>query len=90
MSLEALQEWNSGPFDFSGFGWDYAGGVMASEGSKIAESSYGMRLDLPYDEENMKNYEDLLGDIVFSSDDQKTEGAQIFLSTITYYPPFEG
>jgi len=81
MSLADLREWNGANFKFSGFGWDYGGGIYAEEGSKIANSPVKMSLDML----NYEGTEFALGDVELNADDQKLKDANIIISTITMY-----
>jgi hypothetical protein len=84
MSLTDLVAWNEDDFEFSGFGWDYAGGVFAKDSSKIANSNIALRL---IDEQNVEGDEwnFLLGDIVFKTNDKRIKGAPIMVEQFTMY-----
>ena len=86
MKLKDLVAWNGAPIEFSGFGWDYAGGIMAKTGSKIFKSELSLRLDVDYDAIQEDKYDGLIGDMTLTSDDAATKGANIFLGFITYWP----
>jgi hypothetical protein len=86
MKLKDLVAWNGAPISFSGFGWDYAGGIMAKTGSKIFKSELSLRLDVDYDAIQEDKYDGLVGDMELSSDDAVTKDAGIFLGFITYWP----
>lgn len=87
MTLNELRDWNEAEFEFSGFGWDYSGGIMAKEGSKINECPVGMNLDYDYTDEDQELYSSLLGDIIFKSDNENAVRAPIFIGALTYYLP---
>ena len=64
MSTDALQKLNGRPFKFSGFGWDYGGGVMSWENGTLdkkgiaVQLSEGSSAELSQDETNQ-----VLGDV---------------------------
>ncbi|OIQ36906.1 MAG: hypothetical protein BM555_01820 [Crocinitomix sp. MedPE-SWsnd] len=90
MPFEELKSWNDDePFEFSGFGWDYSGGVMPKPGSNIEQNPYGMTLDISYEESTYEKWPDLIGDSNWSSDADEAKGAPIFLGTITWWGPEE-
>lgn len=68
MSVDELQKLNGRPFKFSGFGWDYGGGVMSWEGGTLEgkgiaiQLSEGTNADLKQEEINQ-----VLGDITVLS-----------------------
>ena len=63
---------------------------MATEESRFNENPFSLTLDIDYSEETYEKFDALIGDAIWSSDAKETEGAPIFLGTITYWPPFEG
>jgi hypothetical protein len=87
MPLKDLEEWNGAPFEFSGFGWDFAGGISRIEGTKIEQSPFGIRLDITYNDDTYQMHDALIGDVQWMSDAPETEGAPIHLGTITYWMP---
>ncbi len=83
MSLEDLVAWNEGEnFEFSGFGWDYAGGVFAGAESKISKSKINLTLDLK--DEGYETHLHLVGDGSHQSSDEDVKGAPIVVGTIVY------
>ena len=68
MSTDELEKLNGRPFNFSGFGWDYGGGVMSWDGGALDQKgiavqlSEGANADLPQNEINQ-----VLGDITVVS-----------------------
>ncbi|MBN4071070.1 hypothetical protein JYT72_01040 [Crocinitomix catalasitica] len=83
MSLEDLVAWNEGEnFEFSGFGWDYAGGVFAGAESKISKAKIQFTLDLK--DEGYESFLHLLGDGSHKTSDEDVKGAPIVVGTITY------
>jgi hypothetical protein len=82
MSLLHLEQWNQAPFNFSGFGWDYSGGVFAEEKGKLIDSPIEVNLGFDnYSEEN--NF--LLGDMFFSSSDERVKNKGIYVNELVYY-----
>ena len=70
-TLEKLKAINGKDFKFTGFEWDYAGGVTSWEDGEIDK---GLKLFLePTNEEAI--FPDLLGDSEFSSDHEKAKEA---------------
>lgn len=85
MPINDLREWNGAEFKFSGFGWDYGGGIFVQNGSKLADCNLRMTLDFDYDVE-YPGMESLYGDAEFSSDDANVKGAPIFLGYLSLSP----
>ena len=81
MSLSGLRDWNGADFKFSGFGWDYGGGIYAEEGSKIFDSPVRMSLDML----NYEGFDFAFGDIDLMADDDRLEYAGIIVSQLTIY-----
>ncbi len=86
MSLQDLKEWNGADFRFSGFGWDYAGGIFRDEGSKITECPIQIKLSFDLKIEVPVEY---LGDQVFNTADDIIQGAPILIDKLTYRPADE-
>ncbi len=69
MSVYELEKLNGRPFKFSGFGWDYGGGVMSWEGGTLdgkgiaVQLSEGTSAELTQEETNQ-----ILGDVMVMSD----------------------
>ena len=89
MTLNELREWNGDEFEFSGFGWDYGGGIMPETGSEIEKCKVMMTLDYDYNDEDQDLYSSLLGDMIFKSDNENAAKAPIFIGAMTYYLPSE-
>lgn len=82
MSLEDLVAWNDGKhFEFSGFGWDYAGGVFEINDTKLGKSKVGITLTMK--DAGYENYTHLLGDVSFKTDAEEVKGAPIVIGTMT-------
>lgn len=84
MPLTELVEWNGADISFSGFGWDYAGGVFADEGSKISECPVQITLNIKYEEND--DHGDLYGDMELSSAAPEVQGAPIYIEMMAMYP----
>ncbi len=85
MPINDLRKWNGAEFKFSGFGWDYGGGIFVQKGSKFADCKLRMTLDFDYEAE-YPGMESLYGDTEFSSDDANVKEAPIFLSYLSLSP----
>lgn len=85
MSIVDLEKWNGAPFEFSGFGWDYGGGVFAERGSKLASCRVGITLDFDY-EADYEGMDELYGDIELMSNNPTVKGAPIFINYLNFYP----
>jgi hypothetical protein len=85
MTLEELVAWNDGkPVKFAGFGWDGSGGVWGSDGnSKLDLVKTNFTLELDY---SANSGYDLTGDMGLSSDEERVQGAPIYVYSMTYYP----
>lgn len=75
MTLDELQRINGRPFTFSGFGWDYGGGVISWEGGTLEEKGLAVQLsegegsvELTDEESNQ-----VLGDIMVMSDNKAVQ-----------------
>jgi hypothetical protein len=84
MPLSEVVIWNEDDFEFSGFGWDYAGGVFGGEGSKINTADIGFTLTML--NESYDSYLHLLGDGYHQTSDEDLTGASIVVGTMTYSP----
>ena len=85
MPLDELVKWNGEDFDFSGFGWDYAGSILNDARGKLANSDVNPTLDML--DSGYESHGDLLGDMVFNSSDDAVQGAPIVIGSISYYIP---
>lgn len=84
MTVKELRDWNDGQdFKFSGFGWDYEGGIFVEKGSKLAEAGVIVKLTL---DDNTGSYTNLLGDSEFSTADEGILEAPIVIDLLTYSP----
>ncbi len=76
MSLSELKEWNGDDFKFSGFAWDFAGGIYREEGSKITESPIEVSLDLL----SYEGADFAMGDVQLSTDDSRLDNIKIIVA----------
>jgi hypothetical protein len=86
MSLHDLREWNGADFEFFGFGWDYEGGILDDEGSRIAECPFQIKLSFDLELDLPEEYYGLYGDQVFNTADEIAQGAPVLVDMLTYYP----
>lgn len=81
MPLTELHDWNGANVNFSGFGWDYAGGVFKSEG-KLKDEVFGLTLDIDYTTANTGYY----GDMELNSGVDSVRNAPIFVGQLMLSP----
>ena len=79
-----LREWNEADIKFSGFGWDYAGGIFVEEGSKLAESNVELTLINNQDKSN-EGFEFMLGDVELSTTDERLTDAPVLVEMFSLY-----
>lgn len=84
MSLAELRAWNGDDFRFSGFGWDYAGGVFAEEGSKLTDSKVQVRLMNDQVESN-EGFDFMIGDVELHADDENLKNAPVLVEQFSLY-----
>lgn len=82
MSLADLRKWNGANFKFSGFGWDFGGGIFAGKGSKLADSPITITL-------NCSDYSTLpdfaKGDVELYADNERLKNIKITVSNFELY-----
>ncbi|MEZ4936037.1 MAG: hypothetical protein R2799_00425 [Crocinitomicaceae bacterium] len=83
MKIGELQEFCGQPVKFSGFGWDFAGGVRMLNQPKLEACNINLTLDL--DQSDFEKVKHLLGDVELSSDQEEVKGMPIFVQKLTYY-----
>ena len=83
MDINKLRNWNATDFSFSGFGWDYAGGVFEVEGSRLAACDVKIRLGLQADSKDQNH--GLYGDVEFNTANPKVMSAPILVDQLTYH-----
>lgn len=86
-TTDELEKLNGKPFVFSGFGWDYGGGIMDWKGGKLGIEGIGIALteDLAVNEIPEKEYEQILGDQDVRSDHPVVKKVQPKVYRITVY-----
>ncbi len=82
MPLKALRKWNEADFEFSGFGWDYGGGIMSSKNSKLSKIPFYITLGLT----PMQGDVELMGDKMFHTDDPLVKKSKIYIEQFTIHP----
>ena len=83
MSIAELETFCDQPIEFSGFGWDYAGGVRMDGVAKLEACNVNLTLDV--DHSDHEKIEHLLGDIALKSDMEGVKGMPIYIQKLTYY-----
>jgi len=81
MILSELKKWNGTDFKFSGFGWDYAGGIFNDENSKISKSPIQISLDLL----DFEGANFAIGDVELNSNDSRLDSLNIVVSQLVLY-----
>ena len=81
MSLAELVAWNETDISFSGFGWDYEGGIFVEQNTKLA--SCPVKVNLAVDYENMTS--NITGDIELSTANDDVKNAKIFVGSFMYF-----
>lgn len=76
MTLAELQAANGGPFDVSGFGWDYGGRVTDWRGGVLSQASCTLFVGLSPEDDAAGAQ----GDAIFSSDSAAMAGANAHVS----------
>ncbi len=81
MSLSELRTWNGADFKFSGFGWDFGGGIYSQEDSKIFASEVLITLDML----DTEGFDFANGDVELMADDSRLIGAKIIISNFSLF-----
>lgn len=84
MPINELRKWNGADFNFSGFGWDYEGGVFATPKSRLSSCPVTIKLGLKLDG-NMDGLDGLYGDQELNTSDESVKKAPIIIEKITYF-----
>ena len=84
MSINDLRKWNGADFNFSGFGWDYEGGVFVTPKSRLSTCPVNIKLGLKLDG-NLDLAEGLYGDQELSTSLEMVRKAPIIVDKLTYY-----
>ncbi len=81
MTLAELVAWNGSDIRFSGFGWDYAGGVFVEQNTKLADCPVTVILDVNYDDMTSN----ITGDTELNTENEEVKNAKIFVGSFTFY-----
>jgi len=84
MPINDLRKWNGADFNFSGFGWDYEGGVFVTPKSRLSTCAVSIKLGLKLDG-NMDASDGLYGDQELNTSDPMVKTAPIIVEKISYY-----
>lgn len=84
MPINDLRKWNGADFNFSGFGWDYEGGVFVKEKSRLSTCPVTIKLGLKHDG-NLDLAEGLYGDQELSTSSEAVKKAPIIVERLYYY-----
>lgn len=81
MPLSELAIWNKEDVQFSGFGWDFSGGIFPGKNGRLNASK--IKINLGLDSEEM--FDGLIGDIELSSSQEIVKKAPIVVEQMTIY-----
>lgn len=89
MTTSELEKMNGVPFIFSGFGWDYGGGILDWKGGKLDVEGFGIQLTEGEGANNLPEMESnqIIGDRDVSSDNPVVKKVQPKVSRISVYKP---
>lgn len=86
MTTDELEKLNGKPFTFSGFGWDYGGGIMSWNDGKLEKFGIGVTLtDGMDDKVSDEELNEILGDQEVSSDNAVVKKTQPRVNAISVY-----
>lgn len=80
MSLKKLREWNGADFKFSGFDWDYGGGIFNTNEGKIPKSKISITLGY---EGKLPDF--AIGDVELNADDERLTDVNIIVESLTLH-----
>lgn len=83
MPLEQLRKWNGEKIVFSGFGWDYGGGIWSDTGGQLKNSHVKVTLDMKPSDTDSQN--DFYGDTELNSEMEGIMDAGIYVSQIVIF-----
>ena len=84
MKINELRKWNGKDFQFSGFGWDYGGGIFIQPGDKLEKCKTRLLLDMiPAD--NDTTFNELYGDQELSTKSALVQKAPIIVQYFAFY-----
>ena len=84
MPINDLRKWNGADFNFSGFGWDYEGGVFVMPKSRLSNCPVTIKLGLK-NQDYSEDYDDLFGDQELSTSNELVKNAPIIIDRLYYY-----
>ena len=83
MKINELRKWCDEDFNFSGFGWDYEGGVFVMPGTKLSKCPVSIKLTMEH-HDNMDQFQELYGDIELSTTNELVKKAPIVIDLLVY------
>jgi hypothetical protein len=89
MTLKELEELNGKPFQFSGIGWDYGGGISGWDGGKLDKASIGITVDADYNSDQQQDLLPVTGDQILNSNDPAVRKVTLRVVAISIYPPVQ-
>lgn len=84
MKINELKKWNGKDFQFSGFGWDYGGGIFIQPGDKLEKCKTRMILEM-FPADNDTTFNALYGDQELSTKSTLVQKAPIFVQHFALY-----
>ena len=84
MPINDLRKWNGADFNFSGFGWDYEGGVSVMPKSRLSTCPVSIKLGVK-SMESMEAFDELYGDQLFNTSNELVKKAPIIVERIYYH-----
>lgn len=84
MPINDLRKWNGADFNFSGFGWDYEGGVFVMPKSRLSTCSVTIKLGLK-NQDYSEDYDELFGDHELSTSNELVKKSPIVIDRLYYY-----
>lgn len=84
MPINELRKWNGADFNFSGFGWDYEGGVFATPKSRLSTCPITIKLGLKLDGDLDDAAEGLYGAQELNTSNPLVKKGPIVIDKLTY------
>lgn len=84
MPINELRKWNGTDFNFSGFGWDYEGGIFATPKSRFSTCPISIKLGLKQDG-NLEIADGLYGDVELNTSNPLVKNGPIIVDGLTLY-----
>jgi len=85
MPFNELRDWAVEDFSFSGFDWDYGGGIFIEEGSKFQQTDVRINLSYTLSSENYETVSNVIGDIEIESSSTEANAVPIFVNSLTLF-----